>query len=294
MHKQKIKILVLIAIKDGEKFLQEQLDSILLQHDVEVNLLLSIDESNDKSLNICKTYAYKNKNITILPHKKFGSPAKNFFRLINDCKNINNFNYVALSDQDDIWLPNKLISAVSCLNKFSASGYSSNVEVLSLNKKNSFIKKSHNQKKYDYYFEAPGPGCTFVLALTSFISLKNFIKNNFNEIEKILYHDWFIYAYYRAKNFTWIIDNNSYILYRSHDNNYLGPNNSLKALKKRLLLILSGQYKEQIKIIYKQINKINTDKLIFSKKNLILNFSQFRRSKLNQFLTLLLILLNLI
>ena len=99
---------------------------------------------------------------------------------------------------------NKLSRAVNVFEKSNVSGYSSDVIDFKDNlEKTAYIKKSYPQKKYDYLFEGPGPGCTFVLNKQLFSKLQEFlIKTQTN----FIYHDWFIYAFARSRDFSWHID----------------------------------------------------------------------------------------
>ena len=94
------KIAVLLAAYNGERWIQEQINSILTQKKVDVTVYVSLDLSNDKTLDIIETY--KKKSVILLPYgDKFGAAAPNFYRLIQDV-DFQNYDYIALSDQDDI------------------------------------------------------------------------------------------------------------------------------------------------------------------------------------------------
>ena len=53
------KIAILMATYDGEKWIDEQINSIFEQSDVEIDLFISDDQSNDNTVNLIK----KNKNV---------------------------------------------------------------------------------------------------------------------------------------------------------------------------------------------------------------------------------------
>ena len=97
------KIQVLMSTYNGEKYLKEQIESILNQEKVEVNILIRDDGSCDKTLKIIKELS-KNPKISYYEGKNIG-PAKSFMDLVN--KSGDKFNYYAFADQDDIWMPNK-------------------------------------------------------------------------------------------------------------------------------------------------------------------------------------------
>lgn len=95
-------ISVCIATYNGEKYIKEQLDSILLQLGMNDEVIVSDDSSTDKTLDIIKSY--KDKRIKIFPNNKFYSPIFNFENALKQAKG----DYIFLADQDDIWLPNKV------------------------------------------------------------------------------------------------------------------------------------------------------------------------------------------
>lgn len=110
------KVLVLMATYNGEKFLKKQLDSIFGQKDVEVSLLVRDDGSNDKTISILEDYQ-QNFNVKIIDAKDDSThgPMHNYYSLLNIVKKsfLEDFDYFALSDQDDIWLNNKLYKMIS-------------------------------------------------------------------------------------------------------------------------------------------------------------------------------------
>ena len=102
---------VLLAAYNGEKFLKRQIISILNQKNVDLDIVISLDKSTDNSLKLIRKIQKKNTNIFLTSSNKiFGSGSLNFINLI---KNINfkNYEYISFSDQDDIWLKNKLSAA---------------------------------------------------------------------------------------------------------------------------------------------------------------------------------------
>lgn len=59
------KITVLMSTYNGAKYINEQLDSILVQKGVEVNLLIRDDGSSDDTMKILRKYERKHSNISI-------------------------------------------------------------------------------------------------------------------------------------------------------------------------------------------------------------------------------------
>ena len=233
------KVVVLLAAYNGEKWIEDQILSIINQNDVNLDIYISLDLSTDNTLNIVVELSKKYSQITFLPYgKKFGGAAPNFYHLLLNVP-LENYEYIALSDQDDLWLENKLKRSIDVLNIESAFGYSSNVIAFWENGNKKIVIKDYSQSMYDYFFEAPGPGCSFVLEKKLALSIKEYLRSCSSSTAPDL-HDWLIYAFARVYKYKWVIDNNSNVLYRQHENNQVGANLGCKAFFGRIKNILSG------------------------------------------------------
>jgi rhamnosyltransferase len=247
-------ILVILASYNGLKYIKEQIDSILTQEKVNVSLNIYDDCSNDGTLEfVVSEYSSNSGQIKIKKNNiPTGSAANNFFQALTniDANEIEKYDFIAFADQDDIWLPNKLFEAEQKLRTENSNLYFSNLILWNQESKTkSLIKKSYQQKKYDYLFEGGSAGCTYVF--TSFFGkeLKKRLETiNYKEWQ-FFSHDWLVYFFARLENYKVVIDENAYILYRVHDTNVHGQLNtfSLYAIKERLRLIKEGWYFKQSK-----------------------------------------------
>jgi len=270
-------VLVLLAAYNGEKWIEQQIESILAQKFVQVTLLLSVDLSTDATYEKCRSIAQKYCNIHLLDYgERFGGAAQNFFRLIRET-NFDSYQYVALADQDDIWLESKLAHAIDIIVQENVDAFSSDVIAFWESDKQQLVKKSYPQKKYDYIFEAAGPGCTYVFLQESLLIFKDFLLKNKRLTKDLALHDWAIYAFFRSHGMRWWIDDKPLMLYRQHAQNQVGYNHGLKAFVKRLSLIKSGWYRNQILLVLKVINLSGNVDLTLTRSFLILNFYQLRR-----------------
>lgn len=95
-------ISVCIATYNGEKYIEEQLISILNQISEDDEIIISDDSSNDLTLEKIRTI--NDKRIKIYENNKFRSPIFNFENALMKAKN----DLIFLSDQDDIWEENKI------------------------------------------------------------------------------------------------------------------------------------------------------------------------------------------
>lgn len=95
-------ISVCLPTYNGEKFIQQQLDSILNQSVAINELIISDDSSTDRTIEIIKSYT--DNRITLIENQKFRSPVFNLENALKQAKG----DYIFLADQDDIWYPNKV------------------------------------------------------------------------------------------------------------------------------------------------------------------------------------------
>lgn len=213
--KDEQKVLVLLATYNGKKYLKEQIDSILNQKNVKIDILVSDDSSTDDTFSILEEYERKNKLRCF--KSKCGSAQKNFYNLINNASE--EYDYYALSDQDDVWLEDKIFSALKKLNKYESSfpllysGVSIPVDE-NLNK--------INRKEYSHYLidnlgsslvASNTQGCTIVFN-------NNFLKKIKNKTTSTsIMHDAWLHKTCLVLNGKVIFDNVPYMYYRQHENN---------------------------------------------------------------------------
>ncbi|MFV7706696.1 glycosyltransferase [Shewanella algae] len=267
------RVAVLLAAYNGEQYIVEQIDSILMQHDVDVTIFISVDRSSDSTHMIVNDYSNSHKNkVIVLPYgAKFGSAGSNFFRLLVDV-DFSLFDYVAFADQDDIWLPNKLSSSISQMKATNSDAYSGNVTAFWPNNRQVLIKKDYPQKRYDYLFESAGPGCTFVFNVKLALAIKDILIEKSEKISTLWLHDWFCYSFARHSGYRWHIGSNPLMLYRQHTNNEVGANSGLSAILSRIKVVLSG---DAFHKVLTQADFIEQDEL------------PIRKLKVNSFLSLL-------
>ncbi len=231
---------VCLAAFNGAPWLPEQIDSILSQAGVVVKVFVSIDKSTDGTQEFFEHIAQSEDNIVLLScGERFGGAARNFFRLIKDV-DFQQFDYVAFADQDDIWLPNKLLRAHEVLSSTRSDAYSSNVIAFWPDGRKALIEKSQPQVQWDFFFEAAGPGCTYVMRKELACAVQDVVRSRWDEVQEVGLHDWFAYAFARANGYRWVIDDVPGMLYRQHENNQVGVNTGWRAFVHRADKVLSG------------------------------------------------------
>lgn len=216
-------VTVLMSTYNGEHFLRQQIDSILGQRGVEVKLLIRDDGSNDGTLSILDTY---HDGITVIRGENIGY-ARSFWTLLRAACGTE---YYAFSDQDDIWLPEKLYRSVESIEHISGPALSTG-----------------NVRKADAQGTPIGgeafpihgpltlaqalqksilPGCTFVFNEEA----RDILARYNGAMES---HDWLSYIVITALGRVVYVDEPG-MLYRLHGDNALGVDSWLSLTVKRI------------------------------------------------------------
>ena len=286
-------VAVLLAAFNGIKWIEEQVNSILNQRGVDIEVYISVDVSTDGTYEYCQNLASKNANIFILPYgDHFGGAAKNFFRLIKDV-DFNQYDYISLADQDDIWLSDKISRAIEIMNVRKLDGFSSNVIAFWEDGRKQLIRKSYPQNKFDYYFESAGPGCTFVMKQQSLKKFKDFLTENWNLVNEVSLHDLMIYAFFRELSMAWYIDEIPKLYYRQHSNNQIGANTNWRSYLNRFKKIKNKWARSEIQKIINLLKPYSKEKINLNYFFLIINFNKLRRRFRDRIILLLMNLIRL-
>lgn len=273
------KIDILMATYNGEKYLVEQLDSIINQTYRNWNLLIRDDNSTDKTLEIIQDYQKKDNRIKLLKDNKGNlGIVKNFEELLKNSES----EFIMFSDQDDIWIENKLDAYLKTAEKIKTKGFLLHSDAVLFNKNKSdasirtFISKKAEKKGLENTFFN-----YFVQGATILISKE--IKNFILPFPKEAYlHDRYIHLISELF-FERIFVNKALIYYRQHGDNQIGAKNTIREL-------LSKRYfderdRQLIKIIYNKYGSLLTD----DKKKLIEEYfkiTDIRKSRFIRFFML--------
>lgn len=226
------KIDVLLATYNGEKYVKEQIDSILNQTYRDIQLIISDDCSTDKTREILKQYEKDNRVRIFYQEKNLGY-IKNFEFLL---KNVKNDLYM-LSDQDDVWKEEKIEKSVEKLKSENLDLVFGDLEVVdeNLNIMNeSFNKYMKLERKIDrcidsyklQYLYNCITGCTI-------ISKKELLNKilPFPKTSKYMVHDYWM-GLMVALNGKIGYMKETHIKYRQHGNNQIGTEKKSHKFKK--------------------------------------------------------------
>ena len=224
------KIDILVATYNGEKYLKEQLESLLNQTYKNINIIISDDCSSDGTKEILKEYEIKHQNITVYYQEKNLGYIKNFEFLLKKVES----RFFMLCDQDDVWYESKVEESINKLKSSDADLVFTDLEVVDENL-NTIYKSFWDYynyrkkiKKYnDYrlvYMHNVVSGCT-ILAKASFI--KKIIPMPSNSW---VIHDYIIVLTVLLNGKVTYIPHPT-IKYRQHKSNQVGIKNVYKNFK---------------------------------------------------------------
>ncbi len=266
---------ILLASYNGEKYIAQQIESILNQSYKNIRLLISDDCSTDRTREILKQYKQKDSRVILYFQEKNLGYIRNFAFLLEQVKNP----YYMLSDQDDVWLPEKVEKSIECLIKEKAdlvfgdlrvvnqdlqTVYQSFGDFMLLNRK---IKKCIKSYKVNYLYNCV-TGCT-ILANSS--TIPQILPVPYKS--KYVAHDHWI-GLMTSLNGKLAYMEEPHILYRQHGNNQIGTDKISHGFKKlsqvRELFInvklgVFGTYVENNKKFPKALRELNVKALNYYK-----------------------------
>jgi rhamnosyltransferase len=232
-----------MATRNGSQHVLQQLRSILEQRHVHVRIVASDDASDDGTLEMLQEVAQEESRVQIVPPCRCGSAADNFLRLLRETP-VQEGEYVALSDQDDIWMPTRLDRALKKMAELHTDGYSSDLLAFDESTGSKWqIRKSFRMRRLDYLFGGASAGCTYVLTARAVGILKAAINQ---EPAKGWSHDWLFYAICRSAGLSWHFDPEPTVLYRQHAANAYGARSGVRGVLVRCRAIRDGWYRGRV------------------------------------------------
>jgi glycosyltransferase involved in cell wall biosynthesis len=216
---------ILMATKNGGPFLLQQLESFVSQENVEFSLTVLDSNSDDETWKILKEFSARIE--MSLYSDNLASSTESFLRLI-EMADPNN--PVMFSDQDDIWYPNKIDSAMQIEKLNSPIILTCNRDILF--ERNNQIRLNTRKIPRVTWKSAVAENLAYgnTIAINS-AGVKLLKKINFANLS-IEHYDFFLYqlfALYGDVKF----DNVPKVLYRIHEKNQIGLGNRFDFLQKR-------------------------------------------------------------
>ena len=110
-----IRASVAMAVYNGEQYIHQQIDSILERMGADDELVISYDRSTDRTREIIDTYAQNDSRVHVVENDHPGVQS-NFTNAVMHCRG----QYIFLSDQDDVWIGDKINEVIECFQQTGA------------------------------------------------------------------------------------------------------------------------------------------------------------------------------
>ena len=246
------KLCILLASYNGEKYISDQLDSIINQTYKNWELIIRDDGSKDETMTILNKYEKKDERIKILRDDKGNLGfLKNFEELLFNAKE----EFVLFSDQDDFWLKNKLEKFVEKIKGLDEKVLSKpllihcnslvcddKLEIIKEEFIDSKIAKKTNSNIYFFEYIVQGS--------TSMVN-KKMIKESLPFLKNVTLHDRYFHLLSQFLGTRVFIDE-SLVKYRQHERNEIGANRSIikNIMSKKYFYVEDRKLIEEIKEKY--------------------------------------------
>lgn len=263
-----MKVNILMSTYNGQQFLAEQIRSIQDQSYTDWTLFIRDDGSSDNTKEILKDFERQDSRIHLIDSDKSDNLGviKSFHKLVNHDR----ADYYFFSDQDDVWLPNKLElslkEAQNYLADFPLMVYmdlkvvNQDLEIMT----ESMVKSQSHHANTELVQELTENTVTGGVAM-----INHALAEMWQETDDILMHDWYLALLASAFGNLVFIDQPGE-LYRQHSDNVLGARTLSKRFKKWIRPhILFAVYWDLIKNSQKQARHLLQMPLSQSNRELI-------------------------
>ncbi len=237
------RVTILLATYNGAAHLAAQLDSFCTQTLVPAHLIVSDDGSTDSTRTILRDFAARDTGFTVaLQNGPRRGAGQNFLALLRGLPD--DTEYVAFSDQDDVWLPEKIARGARLLAQLPEAtpallggrSYVCNAD-LGIQRL-SPVPRRELGLRHALVQNFAG-GNTMMLNRAAI----DLARDAAAEAGRVVVHDWWLYQLIAGVGGTVIYDPEPGLLYRQHASNQIGANCGLRAKAKRLHWMLKGRFR---------------------------------------------------
>lgn len=247
-------VAILMCTRNGARFLPAQLDSFLAQTHDNWSLWVSDDGSDDKTLEILREFqtAHPSRIAHLFRGPRQGIGA-NYLSLI--CRSEITKGIIALSDQDDVWLPTKLERGVGMLARHGqgrptlyASGYQP------VDRDLEPIHRAHRP--------VGSLGFRAALQRNRLCGATMMLPPHTVDLVRragpraVPFHDWWLNLLVTGVGGDVLYDTHPTLLYRQHGDNALGVNHGVRAFGQRVSMVLRGEHRSWHQINQRALEEI--------------------------------------
>ena len=268
-------VMVVLATYNGEKYLREQLDSLLAQKGVNVSILVRDDGSKDGTTEILNEY--QGEGLLTWYAGEHLNVQKGYLDLL---RHAGETDYYAFCDQDDVWDVDKLLIAVTELDELpqdKPAMYYCGQRLVDENLKLISIHKiASDRSDHTNFLISNVAGCTAVFN-KKLVDAVNKANPDF-----ILMHDSWLFKICLALGGSYYADSSAHINYRQHGNNVAGLNSGLKGkIKQAMRYINAFEIQKQCAELLNQYSDSMTEEYkIFT--TMVVDYRRNKRKLLNE------------
>jgi len=245
-----------MATYNGERYIREQIDSLLKQTYQDFKLYICDDASTDRTYSIITRYAETNPGKVFVrqQEKNSGSAKHNFIEMMVDVKD----DYLMLCDQDDVWLPHKIEVSLTKMKALETMfGIETPIlihtDLTVVDNQLGVVSESYRQIMNADYSKTELHNQVIQNTLTGCTAMYNRALADLIKIEPryMIMHDWWLILTASAFGKIGVIDEPT-VLYRQHNKNEVGAKD-VRTLKYKVdRLLRYKKVKEAINITYMQ------------------------------------------
>jgi glycosyltransferase involved in cell wall biosynthesis len=244
-----MKVVVLMSTWQGERFVEEQLRSILDQLPAHGRIIVRDDGSTDGG--VATMHAIGDPRLAVVAGSNIGF-AHSFLTLLDLAPD--DADVVMFSDQDDFWLPGKIARAVERLAPFGAEPalYCSRLQLVDTELRPLGLSSAWKRPPSfrNALTENIAVGCTCAMNRPGLL-----LARRYGRPELVHFHDWWLYLTISAFGHT-VYDPEPTILYRQHGTNSLGAGSGLR---RYLVMLRYLRKKNWIHSMFSQIENFRRE-----------------------------------
>lgn len=276
-------VAIVMATYNGEKYVEEQIESILASSYQDFELFIYDDGSKDNTLSILRSYELQNPSkVHVFQNEKNQGVVLNFLQAVSRTT----MDYAMFCDQDDFWKPNKITQTLKRMRHMEAQIskctplavftdaviVDQNLNVL----KSSFFCSNHlNPRKTDLphiLMENKLIGCTVMINCALRKVLQSYPLPNHAK-----FHDWWVALIAASMGKIGYVCEGT-LLYRQHEGNVVGGADFVSYFKNRITSLQNQ--KDALRILYRQAEEflsIYDELLTEENKNIIRRFANLEQ-----------------
>lgn len=249
---------IVMATHNGARYLREQLESFSAQDHKDWSLLISDDGSTDATREIVAEFAARVPQKVRLVDGPCKGPTANFLFLLNH-PDLGDFP-TALSDQDDIWMPDRLSRFVASLEEQAGDEvpflYCGATQVINEGGQALYLSDTRPRTPsfWNALVESIAGGNTMGIDRTALRLVRRIGADLVAP-----FHDWWLYLLITGTGGRVVYDQRPLLMYRQHEGNVRGSNKGWRSRVVRLREFVGGEYRRWVRLNLAALKHIDAE-----------------------------------